>query len=109
MDERQMICDRCRRAVPWPQIKYLPKGKDQRIALCDECRAKFTAGDTDDKKKAKSAAKKSYICARCRYKFTLDPSGVTNLKCPYCGKDDKIVENKVPSADRLIKSAGEER
>lgn len=101
-DTRRMICDRCRKAVPIKDIRYLPKGKDARIALCSECRSKGFV--SDEKEKKVTDKKLKYFCSRCRYKFKFDPTGVSNIKCPYCGKDDKIIEDKVPPADELLKS-----
>jgi len=31
-----------------------------------------------------------YLCTRCNYKFRFDDDGVTSLRCPYCGKPDKL-------------------
>ena len=90
-DSRTMTCDRCRKAVSLDNIKYLPRG-GSKAALCSECRAK---GDIKDW--AKSTAEKKaedykdpFFCERCRYKFKFDSAGVTNLKCPYCGKSDQV-------------------
>lgn len=33
-----------------------------------------------------------YYCSRCRYKFRHNPHGETNLRCPYCGRTDKVSE-----------------
>jgi DNA-directed RNA polymerase subunit RPC12/RpoP len=107
-DERQMICDRCRRAVPISDMKYMPKGDGGRIGLCSACRAKFNP-EEEIKKEAKKAigSKKQYFCTRCRYKFTYDPKSITNLKCPYCGKEDHVIEHKMQSADKLLKNLTE--
>jgi len=31
-----------------------------------------------------------YLCSRCNYKFKFDDDGITSLRCPYCGKADKL-------------------
>ncbi len=35
----------------------------------------------------------SFLCTRCNYKFSFDfnKKKNTSFRCPYCGKDDKIV------------------
>ena len=101
-NDRPMICDRCRRAVPMSEMKYLPKGKDQRIALCSDCRAKFLAKEKEGDVK-KDANKSMYFCMRCNFKFKYDSKGETNLKCPYCGKSDKVAPYRPPSADALLR------
>lgn len=101
-DKRQAVCDRCRKFVPLSDIKYIPKGKDQKIMLCSACRAK---GDVASEKSAKKEDnKKIYICYRCNYKFKADPKAKA-LRCPYCGKDDKLEEYKFSSAESLIKES----
>ena len=47
------------------------------------------------------AEKISYICTRCKYKFKHNPAGEVFLKCPYCGKDDRIIEDK--AANSIVK------
>jgi protein-arginine kinase activator protein McsA len=108
-DARKMICDRCHKAVPLSDIKYLPKSNDSKIALCSECRAK-TLPESPAAKPSKQAKKSAedlrpvYFCGRCRYKFKHNHDGVTNLKCPYCGKSDKIAEYHSSSAETLLKN-----
>lgn len=102
-DSRKMICDRCRKAVLISDVKYIPKGKDSRQALCSECRA-ITLSSVDRKEDKKlEERKRGYFCGRCKYKFKFDPTCSTNLKCPYCGKRDKVEETRVPPTDKLLK------
>lgn len=99
-----MICDRCHKSVPIPDIKYLPKGKDSRIALCSACRSKTDImKEINESVKKAVPQKKVYFCSRCKFKFKFDPKGVSNLSCPYCGKADRVVEHKMDSADALLK------
>jgi Trm5-related predicted tRNA methylase len=104
VEERTMLCEKCRNFFPIAEIKYMvniAKGKDEKIALCTSCRAKHKL----EIPKAKKAdpQKTPYFCVRCRYKFKHSPHGETNLKCPFCGKDDKIILDKAPSTERMIK------
>lgn len=100
MAERKMTCDKCRKAVPIPDIKYVVKGNGK-AALCSECRAK--GKEAGKKTKEKVPEKKPYFCVRCRYKFKWRASGDTLLKCPYCGKPDKLIEDIAPDADKLLR------
>ena len=100
MEERKMICDRCRASVPISNMNYVPKGKDEVIALCVECREQ-----KDDAEKASKTIvlnKKPYYCYRCKYKFMFDRNKENILSCPYCGKKDQVGEHKPPSASKLI-------
>ncbi len=107
-DTRKALCERCRKFVSIKDIKYLPKGDSSRMALCTSCLKSFN--QAADKKKASSkilnmSGGASYFCARCRYKFTFNPQGNASLRCPYCGKSDKVTENKNLDADSLLKVA----
>lgn len=105
-DNREMICDRCRKSVPIPKMKYLSKSKDSIIALCPECRERYgsekkSAEKIPPREKVKAEKlvskkeitnKQKYKCDRCKYKFEYHHDGVTILKCPYCGKSDMVRE-----------------
>ena len=101
---RQTICDRCRKSVPVSDVRYVLKGKDSKMTLCSECRAKIEgAGKTSNLSKD-SPQKQVYICSRCDYKFTLGPKGDIKSTCPYCGKSDSIKKCNVFSAQSLIQN-----
>jgi protein-arginine kinase activator protein McsA len=110
-DSRQVLCERCRKFVSIADIKYISKGNESRMALCKSCLALFNV--EADKKKQLSAAttarlnRPSYFCSRCRYKFKYDENSHATLRCPYCGKADKIVEDKLTSADAILKESSE--
>lgn len=102
-DTKKMSCDNCKRLVSASDIKYLPKGKYSKVALCSICRAK-----NDNKKEIKpinNIPKIVYICERCKYKFKASPPDTKKMKCPYCSKSDSIIKHKVISADNLIKNS----
>lgn len=103
-DTREMICDRCRRAVPIPEIRFESRGADSKTALCNICRKETKLQEEKIKLKAE-ADKRTFFCGRCRYKFKFDPTGVSNLKCPYCGKADKVELNNPRAAGKIIKEA----
>jgi protein-arginine kinase activator protein McsA len=108
-DGRKMICDRCHKAVPLADVKYLPKGNSSKMALCSLCRQQTlpenALGKSSGSKVLAKNKRPEYFCGRCRFKFKYTADGATNLKCPYCGKSDKIVEYKTGSADMLVQNA----
>jgi len=101
-DSRKALCDRCRKFVPLSDIKYSTYDKDKRLAICITCRTKLQ--ERKEKETGKTA-KKEFMCTRCRFKFKHAPSGASNLRCPYCGKDDKVVPYQTQSADALVRSS----
>ncbi len=106
------ICEQCKIATPFEELKLLPKDQNNYLMLCKECceqlkkRAKSKEGApiqssspkmATAKKEAaaqqKPSTKDDLVCLRCNYRFKADlnKAGVSyNLKCPYCGKDDQI-------------------
>jgi DNA-directed RNA polymerase subunit RPC12/RpoP len=105
-DDRQILCERCRKFVPITEIKYVPKAGG-RMALCTKCLSNFKV--EDEKKRAAASAsvqnRPTYFCSRCRFKFKYNPSGTSDLKCPYCGKGDKIIDHKNTDPESLIRQA----
>lgn len=115
-DKREMICDRCKKSVPIPNVQYVAKGGDSLMALCSLCRSEIAnerikypqivvKKGTPQKEQTKKAP---YFCERCRYKFLFDPSTIANLRCPYCGKSDRTHKYKPQSADTLLKTLTDE-
>jgi hypothetical protein len=114
MVERTMMCDVCRRHVNMSEVSYLPRGRENRSAVCASCRIKLQATDPSIKpkpaaapvRKQSSSSKQSYFCALCRYKFKAD-AGPGTPKCPYCGKTTKVTEVKETSADELLRDTSD--
>ncbi|MFH0870257.1 MAG: hypothetical protein V1866_04340 [archaeon] len=108
-DTRQILCERCRKFVPITDMKYVPKGNESRMALCKNCLASFNTEAAKKKKQADEVRAKlkrsAYFCSRCRYKFKYDPGSNASLRCPYCGKADKIMETEQIDAESLLKNA----
>ncbi len=108
-DSRRMVCDRCRSVVPLSSMKYVPKGVDGRLALCAPCREETSKVSASAAKK-QLVQKQRYFCARCKYKFTFNEQGNSSLSCPYCGRDDKLLEHNPETAESLLRSvAGREK
>jgi transcription initiation factor IIE alpha subunit len=96
---RKILCERCRKFFPMGQIKYVPTGNDSRMALCMKC----MNIPIEDRKKNAESSRVPYFCVRCKYKFKYNPDGLHNAKCPYCGQDDKLVEDRAGNTTHLIK------
>jgi len=107
-DTRKALCERCRKFVPVTDIKYLPKGDNARMALCIKCLKTFNPAEEKKRTSAKAtgvASGKDYFCGRCRYKFKYNSQSNANLRCPFCGKNDKVIENKQIDANSLLKQS----
>lgn len=130
-DNRTMICDKCRKIVPINEVKYVLKENDLskeeslRWALCAACRETKSSNQviiktklvkpseikeqTTQEKKAfvqlEEPAKKVFLCARCNYKFKFNPIGISSLRCPFCGKNDRVTEYKSLSTEELIRTS----
>lgn len=102
-DQRKYLCERCRKFFNFDDIKYIVKGSDAKIALCTKCRDAFKAESS--KIKEKSVERVPYICGRCKYKFKYDKHSGAELKCPYCGKTDKIMLDRVSDINKLIQES----
>ncbi len=49
--------------------------------------------------------KKTYYCAKCRYKFKFDPESGAKLHCPFCGDTHYVTENEVLTSESLLRNA----
>ena len=47
-------------------------------------------------------SREAFFCVRCRYKFKAKDGITKALKCPFCGKTDKIIQDKKETSDNLI-------
>ena len=102
MEERKLLCDRCRKFVPVKDIRYTSYENNKKIALCTECRARNIV---PKKISTIKPEKEEYLCTRCKYKFKHNKNSLTNLLCPFCGKADRIIPDKAHTADELVKAA----
>lgn len=100
-----MICGGCRKSTPYTDIRYVMRGKETPVALCIACRGMRNVKPSSIKEAPQAPERVPYICDRCKYSFRFKADGTYNLKCPYCGKSDKIRRKTVISADDIIKSS----
>lgn len=101
-ESRQMVCDRCRKSVPISDIKYIPRGVEAKIGLCQSCRVAGVVKNKASSALNDEAKKEEFYCVRCKYKFKYHLRSLSNFKCPYCGQSDQIAEGKVTTASHLI-------
>jgi protein-arginine kinase activator protein McsA len=103
-DQRQILCERCRKFVPLSHIKYVAKGNESKMALCNKCLKAFSVSPSQIRKDSLASKPESrFVCERCSYTFTMKDSSSANLRCPYCGRDDKIVDANTKSAGHLLR------
>lgn len=90
-------CERCKAVVPLENVKLFPKDKNINMLVCENCSQELNKPKLVSRIKASPSAEyKNYRCIRCRYSFKIDTSKIGthyNLKCPYCGKDDRLQQN----------------
>ncbi len=103
---REKECEKCNKVVPASDLKLVFRGRGSLIALCPECRA--NAGKTESKPGKVVSEKKTYYCAKCRYKFKFDPESGAKLHCPFCGDHHYVTEHTHLSSEALLKNADKE-
>ena len=120
MANTKTICHKCKGEVDVSEVQYIPKGNDEMMIICSNCSGKkpntqvikkekpikkiFT---TQTKKRtlnktSQTSKKINYFCTRCQYKFRYNTESYSKLKCPYCGKDDRIIKDKT-DANTLLR------
>lgn len=89
-------CERCKTATPLNKVKLFPKDKETNLLVCEKCHQELSRPRLVSRTKPLPQAEYAkYFCTRCKYPFRADSLKVDviyNLKCPYCGKDDKLLE-----------------
>ena len=100
-DKRTAVCERCKNTIPISNIKYVRKGDDTYSPICKVCIDNSQSKPAENRPKSRSLTKARYRCLRCKYAFGHDGDGKSELKCPYCGKRDKIVQDKVDATALL--------
>lgn len=101
---KEIICSKCKNPVPIRDIKYVQDKKESPRILCSSCREEKKENVSRVLKKQSENPKKSYHCLRCTYDFKVNPSKA-DINCPYCGKSDRIKENKIVPIDAILKDS----
>jgi len=99
---KERECEKCGKVVPSSDVKLVFRGKGGLMALCSECRSKIGV-EHPVKAKVKSE-KKTYYCAKCRYKFKFDAESGAKLHCPFCGDTHYVTEHEVLTSESLLRT-----
>src|SRR3989338_6038289 len=100
-------CSRCKREFNFNSIKY----DDNTKLICVECLEKaqkltkkqIVSERPDDNEPV------NFICAGCRFKFSVKKGSPKAVKCPYCGKTKLMLVKKYKDENDLIKDASDPR
>lgn len=113
-NNKEIMCDDCKRNVPIEEIRYSMAG-EKSLRLCSNCRDRTTPRKDrlnkeikePLKKEAKKASKindfEAYFCTRCNYKFRYDLNKDSRLRCPYCSSPAYVTSFKSISSTRILK------
>lgn len=101
-------CTRCRRDFDFDNIKYDENNK----LICVECLEKQQKIEKKEKlhlEKAGEGEEIKFICASCRFKFSVKKGSPKAVKCPYCSKTRLMIVKKYKDEDDLIKDSMDPR
>ena len=101
-------CTRCRREFGFENIKYDENNK----LLCLECLEKQHKIEKKEKlrlEKAEEGEEIQFICASCRFKFSIKKGSAKAVKCPYCSKTKLMVVKKYKDENDLIRDSADPR
>ena len=101
-------CTRCRRDFNFDNIRY---DSDNKL-ICTECLEKQQKIEKKEKlslEKADEGESINFICADCRFKFSVKKGSPKAIKCPYCGKRRLMLVKKYKDENDLIKDASDPR
>ena len=101
-------CSRCRKEFNFDNIKY---DENNRL-ICVECLEKQKKIERKERLKLEKAGEGEaikFICASCRFKFSVKKDSAKALKCPYCSKTKLMLVKKYKDEDDLIKDAMDPR
>lgn len=106
IQERVIYCGKCNKSVPIVDVKYIIKvSGGMPIAMCTSCRNSWES--SNKKKKPEATVKelrKIFLCHSCGYKFRFNILSSSKIKCPFCGKADRIAEHREDFAENLVRS-----
>src|SRR3989338_3796653 len=102
MDSKKGRCDTCKKFVYLSDLKESYQ-EGQRKQICKSCFAKIENAKITQRTPAVDPSKMPYYCARCKYKFRVNIQKGADIRCPYCGKTDKVSEMKEISSESLLR------
>ncbi len=100
-------CSRCKKEFNFKNIKY-DTGHSLTCLGCLEQQQKLKSkevklGQPEVQEEIK------FICANCRFKFSVKKGSQKSVKCPYCGKTKLMLVKKYKDEDDLIKDSMDPR
>ena len=101
-------CSRCKREFDFDNIKYDENNK----LICVQCLQKQKKIEKKEKlsfEKAGEGESMKFICASCRFKFSVKKGSQKELKCPYCSKTKLMLVKKYKDENDLIKDSSDPR
>ena len=101
-------CTRCKRDFDFDNIKYDENNK----LVCIECLEKQQKIEKKEKlhlEKAEEVEEIKFICASCRFKFSVKKGSQKVVKCPYCGKTRLMIVKHYKDENDLIKDSMDPR
>jgi len=107
IQERIILCGNCNKSVPVVDVKYFAKfSGGMPIAMCTSCRNNLKLSSIKKKKPEVivKELRKIFLCHSCGYKFRFNVLSSSKIKCPFCGKADRIAEDSEDFAEKLVRS-----
>ncbi len=101
-------CTRCRREFDFDNIKYDENNK----LICVECLEKQKKIERKERLKLEKAVEGEeikFICASCRFKFSIKKGSPKTVKCPYCSRTKLMIVKKYKDENDLIKDSSDPR
>ncbi|MDP3918761.1 MAG: hypothetical protein Q8Q35_02555 [Nanoarchaeota archaeon] len=105
IQERVILCGRCNKSVAIGDVKYIARPGNMPIAMCVSCRNNWASSNKEKKPEVNiKEMRKVFLCNSCRYKFRFNIMSSSKVKCPFCGRADKLEEYRGDYAERLVRS-----
>lgn len=101
-------CSRCKKEFNFDNIKYDENNK----LICINCLDKQKKLEKKEKlslEKTKEDQLINFICASCRFKFSLRKGSPKSIKCPYCNKTKIMIVKKYKDENDLIRDSMDPR
>ena len=101
-------CTRCKREFDFDNIKYDENNK-LICVVCLEKQKKIEKKEKLNLEKAGEGEEIKFICASCRFKFSVRKGSSKELKCPYCSKTRLMTIKKYKDENDLIRDSSDPR
>ena len=101
-------CSRCKREFNFSNIKY----DDNNKLICIGCLDKIKKLEKKERlqiEKAENNEPIDFICAYCKYKFSIKKGSPQAVKCPYCAKTKLMIVKKYKNENDLMHDSMDHR